>query len=147
MALRKGFTLIQMVVVLIIVGTLAAIAFPKFVSFIEQIKAQTAQNNLLAIYAAQSKYNEDHSAYYYSPAQNTNDFNGINSALSLHMSTNNAFNYSCWFVGSTPPYECQAWDGTDTLTLNPNNAIVQPPQALITCTTTGSSNYCPSVQT
>ena len=40
MASKQGFTLIEIVVVLLILGIFAAAAIPNFISFIEQTKAQ-----------------------------------------------------------------------------------------------------------
>jgi len=49
MADRKGFTIIEIIMVIMILGVLAAIALPIFSSSVEQTKAQAARNNLMAI--------------------------------------------------------------------------------------------------
>lgn len=56
MLLRQGFTLFELIVVLIIIAICLAFVFPNFTKPTEQASAQTAQNNLLAIYSAQRNY-------------------------------------------------------------------------------------------
>jgi prepilin-type N-terminal cleavage/methylation domain-containing protein len=108
----KGFTLIEILIVLVIVGIAATITIPNLINSIEQTKAQEAKNNLLAISAAQEKYFEDHGSYYYGANPNAN--------LSLSGVTGDPFSYSCSATGQNIPYNCTAGDNTDTLTLDPN---------------------------
>jgi prepilin-type N-terminal cleavage/methylation domain-containing protein len=120
MAGRKGFTLIEIIVVLAIAGIAAAIAIPNLINSIEQTKAQEAKNNLLAISAAQEKYFEDHGSYYYGVNPNAN--------LSLSSVTGDPFSYSCSITFQNIPYNCTAGDNRDTLTLDPN---ASPPVSCI----------------
>ena len=62
MAANKGFSLLEILVILIIVGLFAAMVSHNFTGSIEQTRAQAARNNLLAIAAAQTKFNEDYSS-------------------------------------------------------------------------------------
>jgi len=121
---------------MIIVGLLAAVALPSFVTSVEQTKAQTAKSNLLAIEAGQQKYNEDHSSYCTAASCGSNT--AINIALNLSIAGNDPFAYSCAAVVAAIPYNCTASDGTVSLTLNPN--AVAPTQP-VTCTAGG--NKCP----
>jgi len=52
----KGFTLIELMIVVAIVGILAAIAVPNFLKFQNRCKQTEAKNNLSAIYTAQISY-------------------------------------------------------------------------------------------
>ncbi len=117
MASDKGFSMIEIVVVLIIVGILAAFTIPVFVSTIEQTKAQAAKNNLLAIAAAQQKYFEDQTPNAFCTASCTTTAT-INSNLKLGIQ--DPVNYSCSTAGAY--YTCTWNDGTDTLTLAVNAA-------------------------
>jgi prepilin-type N-terminal cleavage/methylation domain-containing protein len=138
MASRKAFTIVEIVFVLIIVGVLAAFATPVFMTSIEQTKASTAQGNLLAIAAAEEKYNEDYSSYCTQTTGNVIPCAGtaveINTNLKLSVGVaGDPFTYNCT---SGAPYTCTAQDGaTVTLTLTPG---AQPP---VTCTAGG--NNCP----
>jgi prepilin-type N-terminal cleavage/methylation domain-containing protein len=63
---RKGFTLVELVVVIAILGVLAAIAVPRFVNALNDANEATDDANLKALQAAVNLYFLTNSAY---PAQ------------------------------------------------------------------------------
>jgi len=128
---RRAFTLLEIIVVLVILGLMAAIAVPALFVSVEQTRAQAAKNNLLAISAAQQKYFEDRGGYCV-PTNNScgNTQANLFSSLSLDMTASDPFNYSC-VAGS--PYLCTASDSHATLTTTGSG---------VNCTVGGS--YCPS---
>ena len=90
---RKGLSLVEILVVLIIVGILAAIALPNYSNYILQQKIQAAENNLNAMVAAQQKYYEDHATYCVTDNNLCNP-STISHDLSLSMGTD-TFSYHC----------------------------------------------------
>ena len=86
----KGYTLMEIVVVLVIIGVIAGFYFPRFTVPSEKAWAANAQNNLLAIYTAQQNYKNNNGSYA-TPAT----LSAINSALSLSIQDDGTYSYTC----------------------------------------------------
>ena len=64
---RRGFTLVELMVAVVIVGILASIAIPNFLRYMAKAKQAEARTNLKTIYIAESGYFLENDTY-------TNDF-------------------------------------------------------------------------
>jgi type II secretory pathway pseudopilin PulG len=102
---RTGFTLIEIIVILIILGITLACFFPSFTSSTQQAYSQAAKNNLLAIYSAEVNYfNNNNGAYCLSTLPSSpacavspncaNNLAAINCNLNLNIS-DSVYTYSC----------------------------------------------------
>ncbi len=80
---RKGFTLIELMIVVAIIGILAAIAIPNFLKFQAKSKQSEAKTNLKAIYTAETSYFGEYSSY--------NTFDAVNWAP---VGTSQRYDYS-----------------------------------------------------
>jgi len=60
---RSGFTLVELAVVIVIIGVLAAFAVPRFRASVERSKAAEAFNYLSSIQAAMERYHARQSTY------------------------------------------------------------------------------------
>ena len=60
---KKGFTLIELMIVVAIIGILAAIAIPNFLNFRNKAKSAEAKSNLGAIRSCEETYNTEYEAY------------------------------------------------------------------------------------
>ena len=98
---KKGFTLIELMIVVAIIGILAAIAIPNFLKFQAKSKQSEAKSNLGAIYTGQLAFFGEVNSY--------GDFNSIN-----------------WSPSGTPRYHycVGTWTGTsNTDNTNRGNTI------------------------
>lgn len=60
---KKGFTLIELMIVVAIIGILAAIAIPNFLRFQARARQSEAKQNLGAIFTAYAAYYSDNNTY------------------------------------------------------------------------------------
>ena len=60
---KKAFTLIELMIVVAIIGILAAIAIPNFIKFQCRSKQSEAKGNLKAIYVSEESYRGENDAY------------------------------------------------------------------------------------
>ena len=60
---RKGFTLIELMIVVAIIGILAAIAIPNFLRFQAKSKQSEAKTNLKAVFTAETSYFGENNTY------------------------------------------------------------------------------------
>lgn len=60
---HSGFTLIELMIVVAIIGILAAIAIPNFIKFQARSKSGEARANLKGIFTAQKAYYQEHDSY------------------------------------------------------------------------------------
>jgi len=167
---KNGFTLIEIIVVMIIIGILVAFAVPNYITYMQQGAANAAEYNLITIYNAQKNYLFNHNKYCLknTPAQSScmaiatkcagttaSDYlAAINCNLKLNINDNN-FTYLCESktVGVVPKAYCTATNPsglTLALTLfanSVNQPICLPGSTTCTpnpkCTPAGSP-FCPN---
>lgn len=64
---RNGFTLIELIVTMAIVGILSAVAYPSYVQYVVKSKRKAAQSFMLMVANTQEKYVLDRRQYAYDP--------------------------------------------------------------------------------
>jgi prepilin-type N-terminal cleavage/methylation domain-containing protein len=81
---KKGYTLIEILVVLVIIGTLAALAWPNYMAIKEKSLNREAKANLALIRAAEKIYRMEQ-GFYYPHDGPTSIISDINSFLKLSL--------------------------------------------------------------
>ena len=60
-----GFSIIELLVVVAIIGILAAVGIPMYQGYVETTKENNAKNNLNSIFVTQEEYKADYNVYYF----------------------------------------------------------------------------------
>ncbi|MFH1729821.1 MAG: prepilin-type N-terminal cleavage/methylation domain-containing protein [Pseudomonadota bacterium] len=72
---KKGFTLVELMIVVAIIGILAAIAIPSFMAYIKKSKKSEVNALINGIFAAEADYNIDAAKFHACPVKPTDDVN------------------------------------------------------------------------
>ncbi len=61
--MRKGFSLIELMIVIVVVGILASIAYPSYVEYITRARRSDGQSALMDLASRMERYYSDHNTY------------------------------------------------------------------------------------
>jgi type IV pilus assembly protein PilA len=114
----KGFTLIELMIVIAIIGILAAIAIPQFSAYRKRSYNSAAKSDARNIATAQEAYYVDFSKYY----------NGnISGLVGQTYGYQQSQDVSAFVVGSTTMYTITTYhtSGNETYTLNGPGGIIK----------------------
>ena len=82
---KQAFSIVEVIVVIVIMGVLAAMAIPNYIVGLSRTTARVALDNLVSIQNAQLVYVQANNAYYASSSVPGDDTANINSKLNLNI--------------------------------------------------------------
>ena len=125
---NKGFTLIELVIVVVLIGVLAAIALPAYQNYVKRAHRAEAKELLLKVQLAEEKYRANNPAYTTSKA-----------SLALSTLTGDYYNFSITsasgasFTATAVPIGSQSGDDCGTFSINQDGPDYTSPYANKTC--------------
>lgn len=83
--MKKGFSFIELMIVVVIVVIISTFAMPSYAKYIEKSRGKNAEANLMIIYNMEKRFKLDNDAYFVCPATTGcgSNLNIINTALGL----------------------------------------------------------------
>lgn len=123
---NNGFTLIELMIVVAILGVISAIGIPQYMGYSDNSKITVVKNGLRAVFMQQQDYYRTNNAYYSTGGTCSDSTAGINTNL---FSGNNILNnddgfYYCITQTSVDDFTAQAVEevsGGRTFTITENN--------------------------
>ena len=132
---RHGFTLIEIVVVLTIIGVVTVFAIPNFTLPAERARALNTQNNLLTIYGAEKNYINNNGVFVAGATLAV-----LNTALFLNIQDDGTYTYSCVLTGPPSGFTCTATRGVFTITVTNAPILIHVAGPNPVCSSTA---WCP----
>lgn len=129
---ENGFTLIELLIAIAIIAIIAAIAIPKYSSYISDAKVSTAQSDILKIAAAEQRYYATNNTFSSDP-QNLG-FNETSFPFDIPNPNNPTYSLNVTISNSTTTGQAYTITATP---INPNSGSAIANCGTMTVTSTG----------
>lgn len=122
--MNKGFSLIELLIAVAILGVVTAIAIPTYTDYISTAKANSAKQLLRTIYLSQQEYFTENNSYYSTGATCGDAASSINTNLFAGKNVIDDDNYTyCITQSTTSDFTATANEagGTNSFTIDQDN--------------------------
>ena len=124
--MNSGFTLLELVIVVAIIGIISAIGLPQYVGYTESTNDKVIENNLRSIFLKQQEYYRENNNYYSTGETCTNAAADINNNLfsGQNVITTPDYNF-CILSNTDDDFEARAEEveGDKIFTIDENNDL------------------------
>jgi prepilin-type N-terminal cleavage/methylation domain-containing protein len=121
---KAGFSLLEVIIVIIIIGVCVAFGFPNYITSTELARTANARNNLMAIYSAEQNYNNNNGSYCYNTgAGSCDNIADINTKLGLQIQDDGTYTFNCPNASSTCTATRSVAAGAPAMTLTMSSPI------------------------
>lgn len=104
MNIKNGFTLVELMIVIAILGIVAAIAIPSYNGYISSARLTEAQNNIAALKLAEEEFFLENNAYFYETNNNNTDLSTASGGLWTAQAGQGGVNFDYKVTGSGTNY-------------------------------------------
>lgn len=109
-----GFTLIELMIVIAIIGIIAAIAIPAYTGYIATARLAEAKNNIAALKLAEEEYYLENNVYFYDTSDDNANLASASGNLWSASKGEGGVNFTYTVSGTSPNYTITATGNSGT---------------------------------
>lgn len=124
--ISKGYTLIELLITVVIVGVLTSIAIPAYNGYIATARMSEAKNNIAALKLAEEEYYLENNKYFFDTSGNNATLKSYSDNLWSASGGDNGVNFTYTVSGSGNSYTITASGNTGTPVAGKTETYIKP---------------------
>lgn len=123
--MKNGFTLVELMIVIAILGIITAIAIPSYNGYISSARLTEAQNNIAALKLAEEEYFLENNAYFYLTTGTNTQLSAASGGLWTAQAGQNGVTFDYLVTGSGLSYVITATGKNNTPSAGLNKSFTK----------------------